>query len=165
MVQPPRVSLISIGTFLSYRKKIFVTTYFSKFLSKGEKYRQYLKDTNSHFRLPKALQKTGYKHFFGTALTAIQKDGESITPHEGKQFVSQEWTTDILSTPVEVKYGRGKSPSTMLVYPALKVESICQMLHVNHAIAQVLIIEIFQMKLCPLAKTCVKQRDFRISFF
>ena len=95
-------------------------------------------NVNSHFRLPKGLQRSGYKHFFSTTLTAIQKDGHSITAEEGKQFVSQEWTADVLSTPVEVIYGPGKSASTMLVYPALKVESICQMLHVNHAIGQVL---------------------------
>ena len=96
----------------------------------------------SHCRLPKGLQRAGYKHFFCTDLKAISRDGEPISPDEGKKFLSQEWTIGVRSAPIEVKYGTGKHESTVLVYPALKVERGCGMLHVNHAIAQVTNIDI-----------------------
>ena len=92
---------------------------------------------NCHFRLPKGLQRTGYKHFFTTDLTAIQRQEEFITPEEGQQYVSQEWTDVIKTTPVEVNYGSGKAAKTMSVFPALKVEKGCGMLQINHALAQV----------------------------
>ena len=83
------------------------------------------------------MQKGGLNHFISTPVypSMVDSRGEYIPQDKAEEFVSKHWGRALRGTPTSVKVSKNQPPITL--YPALKVQEGCQLLHITHAISMV----------------------------
>ena len=83
------------------------------------------------------MQKGGLKHFISTPVypSLVDAKGENVPQDKAVEFVSKFWGETLRGTPKVVTVSATEPPITL--YPALKVEVGCQILHITQAISLV----------------------------
>ena len=90
-----------------------------------------------HSSLPAKMQKSGLKHFISTPVfpSMVDAKGEHVSQDKVEKFVSKFWGDSIRGTPQMVKVLETEPAITL--YPALKVQVGCQILHITQAMLTV----------------------------
>ena len=85
------------------------------------------------------MQKSGLKHFISTPVFPSMVDSreEYIPQDKAQEFTSKYWGDKLRGTPQVVKVLETEAPISL--YPALKVQEGCQILHITQAISTVII--------------------------
>ena len=83
------------------------------------------------------MQKGGLKHFISTPVypSMVDGKGEYVPLEKAEKFASKFWGESVRGTPKTVKVSKTEPPTSL--YPALKVQEGCQLLHITQAISTV----------------------------